>query len=78
MAQLLLQEEALWTPVTVPVSGVTTRPEDDHIVAAAVTAQTEYLVTGDKKLRQLGAYHRIRAVPPRTSFDLLQVPGGGP
>jgi putative PIN family toxin of toxin-antitoxin system len=77
-AQLLLQEEAIWTPVTAPVSGVATHPEDDHIVAAAVTAQAEYLVTGDKKLQQLGAYQGIRVVSPRTFLDLLQVPGGEP
>lgn len=54
-AQLLLQEEAIWTPVTAPVSGVATHPEDDQILAAAVSAKAEYLVTGDKKLQQLGA-----------------------
>jgi putative PIN family toxin of toxin-antitoxin system len=65
-AQVLLQEEAIWTPVTAPVSSVATHPEDDRILAAAVIAQAEYLVTGDKKLQQLGTYQGVRVVSPRT------------
>ena len=38
-ARLLLQEEAIWTTHTVRMSGVATHPEDDQILAAAVSAQ---------------------------------------
>jgi predicted nucleic acid-binding protein len=37
-AVLLLETEALLTPVTVQVSGVATHPEDDLILATAVSA----------------------------------------
>ena len=75
-AQLLLHEEAICTPVTAPVSGVATHPEDNHIVAAAVSAQAEYPVTGDKNLQQLGTYQGVRVVSPRAFVDLLEATGG--
>ena len=77
-AQLLLQEEAIWTPLTVRVSGVATHAADDQIVAAAVSAQAEYLVIGDKKLQQLGACRGVRVVSPRTFLDLLQLTSDEP
>jgi predicted nucleic acid-binding protein len=75
-AQLLLQEEAIWTPVTAPMSGVATHPEDDQILAAAVSAKAEYLVTGGKKLQQLVAYQGVRVISPRAFLDLLEATGG--
>jgi putative PIN family toxin of toxin-antitoxin system len=75
-AQRLLLEEAIWTPVTAPVSDVATHPEDDQILAAAVSSHAEFLVTGDKKLQQLGAYQSVRVVSPRTFLDLLEALGG--
>ena len=73
-AQLLLQEEAISTPLTARISSVATHPEDDQILATAVSARAEYLVTGDKKLQQLGAYQGVHVVSPRAFLDLLQAP----
>ena len=75
-AQLLLQEEAIWQPFTARISGVATHPEDDRILSVAVSAQAEYLVTGDKKLQQLGTYQGVRVISPRAFLDLLQATGG--
>lgn len=75
-AQLLLQEEAMVTPITVHVSGVATHPEDNLVLATAVSARAEYLMTGDKKLQQLGAYQRIPILSPRAFLDLLEVTVG--
>ncbi len=47
-------------------------PKDDQIVATAVAAKADYLVTGDRKhLLALGAYEGIRIVKPRAFLDLL-------
>jgi putative PIN family toxin of toxin-antitoxin system len=43
-------------PITVAVHGVATHPEDDLILATALSAQADYLVTGDSQLQGLGAY----------------------
>jgi uncharacterized protein len=75
-AQLLLQEEAIWTPLTARMSGVATHPEDDQILAAAVSGQAEYLVTGDKQLQQLGTYQDVRMISPRAFLDLLEATSG--
>ena len=46
----LLQNEAFVTPITVQVQGVATHPGDDWIVATALSAKADYLVTGDMPL----------------------------
>ncbi|HET6468467.1 MAG TPA: putative toxin-antitoxin system toxin component, PIN family [Geminicoccaceae bacterium] len=47
-------------------------PEDDVVVATAVAARADYLVTGDRRhLLPLGSYQGIRVVTPRQFLDLL-------
>jgi putative PIN family toxin of toxin-antitoxin system len=47
-------------------------PKDDPIVATAVAAKADYLVTGDRRhLLPLGTYAGIRIVSPRELLDLL-------
>lgn len=71
-AQRLLQEEATSTPLTITVSGAATHPEDDLVLAAAVSAQVDFLVTGDTKLQRLGGYQGVRILSPRAFLDLLE------
>jgi uncharacterized protein len=51
--------------------------KDDVIVATAIAAKAEYLVSGDRHLLMLGAYEDIRIITPRQFLDLLQAPGVG-
>jgi len=67
----LLQNDARMTALTTPVSGVATHPEDDLILATAVSAQADYLVTGDTKLQELGTYRSITILTPRAFLNLL-------
>jgi len=47
-------------------------PKDDMMVATAVAAKAEYLVTGDRKhLLSLRAYEGIQIVTPRKFLDLI-------
>jgi putative PIN family toxin of toxin-antitoxin system len=46
-------------------------PKDDVIVATAVKAKADFLVTGDRHLLSLGTYGSIRIVSPRQFLDLL-------
>ena len=47
-------------------------PKDDVIVATAVAAKADYLVTSDRKhLLPLGVYEGIRLVEPRVFLDQL-------
>lgn len=70
----LLQNETIITPITVNVSGAATHPEDDLTLAAAVSAQADYLVTGDGPLlRRVGsAYQGVNLVTPGVFLELLK------
>lgn len=45
---------------------------DRHILAAAIQAKAEYIVTGDKDLLSLKKYKTITILPTRTMLSLLQ------
>jgi predicted nucleic acid-binding protein len=48
-------------------------PKDDPIIATAVAAKADYLVTGDRAhLLPIGQYEGIRIVSPRKFLDVLQ------
>jgi putative PIN family toxin of toxin-antitoxin system len=58
-------------PGTHQVSGVSTDPDDDKYLAAAVEGRASFVVTGDPHLLTVGEYEGIRLVNPRTFLDLL-------
>ena len=68
----LLQNEATVIPITILVNNVATHPEDDLVIAAAVSGQVDYLVTGDGPLlRKVGnSYKGVKLVTPS---DFLQI-----
>ena len=70
----LLQNEAFVTPITVQVQGVSTHPEDDWIVATALSAKADYLVTGDMPLlNKIGnSYKGVALTIPNDFLKILQ------
>ena len=70
----LLENEAITTPLTAKVSGITTHLEDDLILSAAVSAKVDYFVTGDGFLRRkVGkSYKRVRLVTPSDFLQILR------
>lgn len=70
----LLREEAAITPIAVNVQGVATHPEDDVVLATAVSARVDYLVTGDKGLLQLEHDQDIVMLTPRAFLNVLEQP----
>ena len=79
-AVTLLRTQAVITAITVSVQGVATHPEDDVILATAVTyanhtASPVWLVTGDKQLQKLDTYQEVQIVsPPDFLIVLSQQP----
>ena len=67
-----LWQEARFVTITVEVNGVATHPEDDVVLATAVSGNADYLVTGDLKLQKLGSYEGVRILSPREFLNLLQ------
>ena len=70
----LLEEETERVSLRVAVQGVATHPEDDLILATAVSAQADYLVTGDKQLLALGSFQGVRIVAPAAFLAILENP----
>ncbi len=66
----LLQQEATRVSLTVTVVGVASHPEDDLVLATAASAQSDYLVTGDKRLQEVSVYQGVRLLSPRAFLDL--------
>lgn len=72
--QALLQFQAKQTAITEDVHEVATSFEDDLVLATAVSAKTDYLVTGDGPLlRKVGnSYKGIKLVTPHNFLQILQ------
>lgn len=67
-----LRIDAIQMAITVEVSGVATHPEDDLVLAAAVSAAADYLVTGDKQLQKLGSFEGVSIVAPRDFLTIIE------
>lgn len=72
--KILLQEDCIFIPHIDIVQGVATHPEDDLILATAISAKADYLVTGDgPMLRKVGSsYKGVKLVTPKDFLEILQ------
>jgi putative PIN family toxin of toxin-antitoxin system len=50
--------------------------DDDRVLAAAIAADCDVLVTGDADLLVLGAVRGVRIITPAAFLDLLRASGG--
>jgi putative PIN family toxin of toxin-antitoxin system len=60
----------LVTPLSTPPV-VAADPDDDHVIAAAVAAEADLLVSGDHHLLGLGGHQAIRVVTPAEAVRLI-------
>jgi len=65
-------------PVTVDVSGIASHSADDMVIATAVSADVEYLVTGDKELQGVQSYRGVRILSPRDFLAYLDAQPDAP
>ena len=54
-----------------PVPSISRDPNDDIVVATAVAAGAQYVVTGDNDLLSIGSHEGVLIVTPRQFLDLL-------
>jgi len=45
-------------------------PEDDEVIACAVSVGADYLITGDSDLKKIGNYGVVSIISPR-AFEML-------
>lgn len=67
-----LRKNALITDLTHAVRGVALDPDDDHILAAALSGQAGQVVTGDQALRALGSHAGVQLVTPREFLEIIK------
>ena len=68
----LLRSTARLVPITIAVHGVASHPEDDMVVATALSGQADYLITGDHHLQAVGSYQGVTILSPRSFLQQLQ------
>lgn len=59
------------TAITTDVTKVATHPEDDLILATAVSGFADYLVTGDRQLQRLRSFQGVEIVSPAEFLTVL-------
>jgi len=53
------------------ITGVVTDPHDDPIIDLAVSAQVQYLVTGDRRVLAVGEYEGVKILTARDFYNIL-------
>lgn len=64
--------DAIFQQITVAVAGIASHPEDDRVLATALSAQCHYIVTGDKRLLELATIEGVLLVSPRQFLGVLE------
>jgi putative PIN family toxin of toxin-antitoxin system len=67
-----LESSLVLVPITMQVSGVATHPEDDLVLATALSAHADYIVTYDRQLLRLGSHQGVRVVTPYQFLQILE------
>jgi putative PIN family toxin of toxin-antitoxin system len=68
----LLQREAHVISISTTVHGAATHPEDDLILATAVSGNSDFLVTGDAQLLRLGEFQQVVICSSSAFLALLE------
>lgn len=71
-ATAVVRQAARTVTPAVHLNVVAADPDDDKIVECAVTAGSDYIVTGDKHLLRLGHYDAIRIVNVSDFLDIAK------
>lgn len=70
----LLRKYGIAAPADVTIEAVPEDPADDKFIVAAVEAEADYIVSGDRHLKDIGSYHGIGIISPD---EFLRVLGMG-
>lgn len=68
-----LETVELVTPIATP-SVIAADADDDHVIAAAVAAEADLIVSGDRHLLDLGSHRAIRILTPADALAIILSP----
>ena len=54
------------------ITGIVRKPNDDHVLACALAASAQYLVTRDPDLLALGTYKQVQMVLPEEFIQVIR------
>lgn len=60
-----------WVAVTLAAAPVSRDPDEDHVLAAAIAARADLIVTGDQDSLVLGVYAGIAILTPARVLEML-------
>jgi putative PIN family toxin of toxin-antitoxin system len=66
-----IQDEAVWVYPEHEINRVTTDPDDNRVLEAAVDGRADYIVTGDRHLLDLQEHGGIEIVTPAQFLAIL-------
>jgi len=72
--QEVLADDTIAADVVTPLATqavIAADPDDDHVIAAAVAANADLLVSGDRHLLALGTHQHVRIVTPAEAVTLI-------
>ena len=67
----MVRRNAELVALTQEVVGIAPDPNDDHVLAAALSSGATYIVTGDRRLRSVDMYAGVRLVTPQEFLQIL-------
>ncbi len=71
-----LQTVAVFSEITVEVRGIASHWQDDLVLAAAVSGNADYLVSGDAEFRRVGEYRGVEIRTPAEFLSELESQAG--
>jgi len=69
----LIQAEAVVLSTTPKIDIIKENPDDNKILSCAIEAKADYIVSGDKHLKNLGQFKKIDIVNAREFLDILKL-----
>jgi putative PIN family toxin of toxin-antitoxin system len=68
--QVAVARRAILATLSVTVQGVATHPEDDLVLAVAVSTSADFRITSDRQLQRVGSYEGVTIVSPARFLEL--------
>jgi len=72
----LIKERAVMTPNLYRTDRIKKDPTDNKFLAAAVEAKADYIVSGDKHLKDVKRFHGIQIIDARTFVEMVKKKAG--